>query len=459
MIAKSAKQFILINKPLVGVITLSVILRVVAALFLGNQVTPMPGVFDQISYHTLALRLLDGHGFSFGEVWWPATPANEPTAHWSYLYTLYLAAVYFLFGPNPLIARLIQAVAVGVLMPWLLYRIARRFYWPPKATRLSSNWIGLIAAAVSAVYAYFVYYSVALVTEGFYVIAFLWAMDLALQISQSERSKSNHWLWLGVALTTAVLLRQLFLLFIPFLLLWLWWTARPRLAQLALPLVILIVAIIPWTVRNYLAFDQFVLLNTNAGYAFYWGNHPVHGASFKPLLVSEMGENYRDTLPPDLMTLGLNEAALESELMRLGIQFVVTDPKRYILLSISRIPHYFVFWPSAESGLISNISRVASFGLFLPFMLYGLFLAGRQRVSGLGERVASPFFLLFLFMLVYTGIHVLTWTLIRYRLPVDAVLLLFAGLALTDLAERAGILKKNPSGRKLPDYTAAQLTD
>jgi hypothetical protein len=55
----------------------------------------------------------------------------------------------------------------------------------------------------------------------------------------------------------------------------------------------------------------------------------------------------------------------------------------------------------------------------------------RQRL-----RLAAPTSLLFLFILVYTGMHVLTWTLIRYRLPVDAILLIFTGLALSAISSR-----------------------
>ena len=51
----------------------SVVIRVIAALYLGNSVEVLPGTFDQVSYHNLALRVVDGHGFTFGEPWWPAT--------------------------------------------------------------------------------------------------------------------------------------------------------------------------------------------------------------------------------------------------------------------------------------------------------------------------------------------------------------------------------------------------
>lgn len=40
------------------------------------------------------------------------------------------------------------------------------------------------------------------------------------------------------------------------------------------------------------------------------------------------------------------------------------------------------------------------------------------------------------FALFYSLLHILTWAMSRYRLPVDAVLLIFAGLALADLGSR-----------------------
>ncbi len=38
-----------------------------------------------------------------------------------------------------------------------------------------------------------------------------------------------------------------------------------------------------------------------------------------------------------------------------------------------------------------------------------------------------------LLALGYTGVHVLIWTLIRYRLPVDGVMVIFAAYALVNL--------------------------
>jgi hypothetical protein len=80
------------------IIGLGVMARLGAVLMMGDAVQVLPGIYDQVSYHTLATRLLGGHGFTFETEWWPVTQAGEPTAHWSYLYTFYLTIVYALVG-------------------------------------------------------------------------------------------------------------------------------------------------------------------------------------------------------------------------------------------------------------------------------------------------------------------------------------------------------------------------
>jgi hypothetical protein len=101
-----------------------------------------------------------------------------------------------------------------------------------------------------------------------------------------------------------------------------------------------------------------------------------------------------------------------------------------------------MFWPSSDSGMISNIARVTSFGLLWPFMLYGLLFSLMRRPAPLTLRPPTPAILFYIFVLAYTIIHLLTWTLIRYRLPVDAILIIFAGLALIDLSERIPFFRR-----------------
>jgi 4-amino-4-deoxy-L-arabinose transferase-like glycosyltransferase len=416
------------TQVLVAITGVAVVLRLASALLQGDIVMPLPGIADQITYDTLAQRVLAGYGFSFPIAWWPATPAGQPTAHWSFLYTLYLSGVYGLFGPHPLFARLLQASIAGVLYPLLTFRIGRRLFGEPA---------GLVTAGLVAVYAYFVYYAGALMTETFFILTVLWAIDLATSLAASGAGASpgrwraaRPWLALGLVLGVGVLLRQVLLVFLPVLFAWLIWyrrsNMRSTLAGLALSALIVAVLIAPWTVRNYQRFDRFVLLNTNEGFAFFWANHPIHGTNFVAILPSSL---YHELIPPEL--LGLDEAGLNAALLQRGIGFVMDDPERYALLSMSRLKDYFEFWPSNDSGLMSNLVRVVSFGVYLPLMLYGAWLTARR------VREGPALVLIYLFAVIYSLVHLLSWTLVRYRLPVDAVLMPMAAIAVLDLAARA----------------------
>ena len=221
------KKILIKNRILIFVLIVSVLTRVVAALFLGNEVVNLPGTFDQISYHNLALRLISGHGFSFGETWWPITPANAPTAHWSFLYTLYLAAVYLLFGPDPIIARIIQAVITGILHPYLAYKIGDQLF---------SRKVGLVSAVLTVVYAYFVYYDATLMTEPFFITLVMACLYLSIKIVKEASNIGRQFAFsrkmiyltvlFGLCLGGAVLLRQLIMILIPVFYLWIIWVNR-----------------------------------------------------------------------------------------------------------------------------------------------------------------------------------------------------------------------------------------
>lgn len=427
MIWKKIKQ-IPENKGLAIIIIISILVRLLAAIYLGNKVEILPGTADQVTYHTLAQRVLSGFGFTFDQPWWPATQPGEPTAHWSYLYTFYLVFIYKVFGVNPLVARIFQAIVIGFLQPWLLFKISKKVF-PQISPLIASGWI--------AIYTYLIYYSAALMTEAWFITMVLAIFLVTLEVAQSGGSLARY-LLLGLVTGLAVLLRQVFLLFAPFLFLWLLWVRRKKyfrvhFRNMVFAGLLIILMILPFTFFNLQRFNRFVLLNTNAGFAFFWANNPVYGTKFVGILPEEMG-NYLELLPIELK--GLDEAALDSELLKRGLDFVVQNPLQYLLLSLSRIPILFQFLPSGQSSLISNISRFTSFSLALPFMLAGIFLSLKDLIRQKKPFFDSPVSIILIFGVVYAAVHILTWSLVRYRLPVDALFLIFAGLALGKLLER-----------------------
>jgi len=232
-----------------------------------------------------------------------------------------------------------------------------------------------------------------------------------------------------------------------------WRSARLShvLRALALAGAILLLCILPFTIRNYRAYGEFLLLNSNAGYAMYASQHPIHGTHFLDYTAAP--------LPDDVG--GLNEAQLDRELMRRGIGFILAEPGRFLLLSLDRAVNYFTFWPTPGTTLLYNTGRVLSFGLFLPFMFYGLWLAIRRAGplrsrADCGRFAAAPLAHVLLFMIVYPLLHILTWPSPRYRLPVDAVALPFAALALHDLGPRACAWRTARGSRRAQPTTLSQ---
>jgi hypothetical protein len=423
---------------LFAILALSVTLRVGTALYLGDIVDAPPLLTDQRSYDALGARLITQHGFSFDRDWYPFTNANTPTAHWSFLYSLFVAGVYAIFGPHPLAARLVQAVLGGIILPLMVYLFSRRLFsaesWNMRlsARGFDTEALALTAAGISAVYFYFALYSATIMTETFYISALLWSLSEAIALT--ERPTGNHAILLGLSLGIATLLRQSILPWIAVLFVWLLWTGyrahvvRKSIGAMTLAAGLIALMILPFTLRNYLVYGQFLLLNSNAGYAMFSAQNPMHGTTFREFEAAPV--------PTDLN--GLNEAQLDRALMQRGIGFVLAEPGRYLLLSMSRIPDYFEFWPTPDSSLLNNLGRVGSIGVLLPFMLAGIVMA--VRIAGPGVQdgwrnfSTTPLAMVLLFVALYSIQHALTWAIPRYRLPVDAVMLTFAALGLSNMA-------------------------
>ncbi len=410
------------SRALAIILAVAIVVRIGAALYLGDRVEPLPGTFDQLIYDTLARRIMSGYGYSYAEYHYPFIPANTPTAYCSFLYPLYLVPIYSVFGYHPLIARIVQAV-VGAFLCLLTYRLGRRLF---------DERTGLVAAIVTGLYIFFVYYSAALMTQTFFMLALLLVFD----ITYSLAAHPTRWKWivLGVTSGFAILLRQTMMPFVLLFLAWLWWDGRGKVKwqDLLIPIVIIALFILPWTIRNYLVFGRFLLLNSEAGHVIWNSNHPEQGTHFDPGYVVPIPEKWR----------GWNEVDINNAMLREGIGFILQDPTRFVRLSLSRIPVFFEFWPKADSPLISNISRTLSFGVTLPFMLVGLILSLRRW---------RRYLLLYLFILGYTAIHLVSWASARYRLPMDAVLILFAGYAMVQIAERLGWMARAPDAGDLSE--------
>lgn len=214
-----------------------------------------PGIADPNHYTNVALRLLDGQGFTIDYIWqYNAPPASivHPEDHWMPLAAV-LAAVPMALFPgaagefNP--ASLLLFMAGGALLPLVAY-------WGARQLKLADD-AALFAAGAAAVIPELVLNSVRTDTT---VPTALFAGVALLAFVEGVRRGGAGWMLLAGAMTgLAYLTRNDALLLFPAFVVYglaAWWAGRrgwaapPRLRWTALvPLAALLVAL-PWLARN-----------------------------------------------------------------------------------------------------------------------------------------------------------------------------------------------------------------
>lgn len=230
-----------------------------ARLIYALAVAPdLPARGDTLLYHYLANGIADGDGYvrPFSEL---LTGAPQPTASYPPLYPLYLA-LFSLVGLDSLEAHRAVSCLLGTTAVVLIGLLGRR---------LAGERVGLIAAALAAVYPQLVMVDGTVITEALY--APLVAAILLLAYRLLDAPSRGRAAALGAAIGLAVLTRSESLLLVALLALpacLLAVRARPRwraaapLAAVALAATALVLA--PWAVRNLVVMDELVVLTGTA---------------------------------------------------------------------------------------------------------------------------------------------------------------------------------------------------
>lgn len=391
-----------INKPIILILFVAFLLRLIAAAYIGNEVSGLSGAWDEISYDMLAHRYVDGYGLTFPQDWYPWIKANTHQSYFSATMSMYLALIYWIFGYKPVVARVVTAL-LSTISVFLIYILAKRLF---------SQKVAILSAIIASLYAYLIFYGVTLVTETPFILMILLSIYLAYEISDSP--SLLKWLLIGITLSITVLFRMAVVFYVPFLIGWVIWKQRDHWIYGLVPIVMIVLTVTPFTLRNYQIWGRFLLLEAQFGHVFWNGNHPDSEGDFHP---------YRVFTIPDEVLVSNNDAIITNQLLRMGLENIFEDPGLFVSLTITRLREFFKFWPTSESDSLANIMRVLSFGLLLPLSLIGLWFAKKES-----EKLLP----IWIFMVIHTAVYAVSWTMIRYRIPLDAFLAIFAGLAIAE---------------------------
>jgi 4-amino-4-deoxy-L-arabinose transferase-like glycosyltransferase len=175
------------------------------------------------------------------------------------LYLYFLGTVDAAFGSLAAV-KWAQAVVGALLVP-AVGLVGRRAFGEKPA---------LVAAGIAALYPELVWFVSHFWAETLFTVLLWWAIERTT--AADERASLPLALAAGALFGLATLTRETVLYFLPAVALWLAWRRAGGARRAAAFLAASLALVVPWTVRNYLAFDAFVPVSTSGALNLWQGN-------------------------------------------------------------------------------------------------------------------------------------------------------------------------------------------
>ena len=223
---------------------------------------------------------------------------------------------------------------------------------------------------------------------------------------------------------------------LPFLLAWAAVRARQRralplappsapfsampLAKPALAFGLALLCCVPWTVRNYVVFHHFVPLRSNFPLELYIGNNENY-ASDHPRFPSPITKE-RETV----RYFRMGETAFMHEEMRKAMNFIVEHPRKDVILFGDR---FAAFWGGVAYPLDTLLSADSA---LVQVLIVCALVSGAAALMGIVALflLRNPYaFPLAVFPVIFPFLYYVTHTSLRYRHPIDPVVLLLTAIA------------------------------
>jgi 4-amino-4-deoxy-L-arabinose transferase-like glycosyltransferase len=337
-------------------------------------------------------------------------------------YPLLLAAIYAVFGPSTLAVGVVQAGLGGVtaaLIAWLAWRLA-------------GSVAGVAAGLLAAFYPHLVFWTGHVLTETPFVLLVIFT--LVLLVEGSVRQKTPWFFAAGLALAAGALTRSVFLIYLPVATILVWWlsTGGARWRSAGALLVGAVVLLAPWTIRNAAEIHVLTPVATKSPFVMWQGNSPASTGGTAGYM------DVRDFKPLPLPA-GTSEAATYNAYSAAVVDYL----KQHPLSVLERAPiKFWNMWRPvyADSSVRNWIVTGGSYVVTLALAAIGLWSMARRSTARPVAYVYGYLGITFVFHLVVTG-------MIRFRLPLEAVLLVAAGIGVAALAQVARVPRRSARQR------------
>ena len=231
----------------------------------------------------------------------------------------------------------------------------------------------------------------------------------------------------GVAFGALILTSPLYVLSLPLWLATAWIHGRSwgRTMKLALFTVAALAVVTPWIVRNTNAFDRFVFVSANSGFMLLLGNSEATEPNIGPRAdVSEYRAAAREA--------GGNEADQDAYLRSRAVEWILSNKAAALELYSLKVLNHFNY--RNDLATASESSRLRDRVMFITY--YGIAALALLHVIATRRRIGATEIFVCLLYIGFAFAQAIFFTRIRYRLPLDWFLIVFAALYVENLISR-----------------------
>ncbi|HAI70383.1 MAG TPA: hypothetical protein DCM38_13225, partial [Gammaproteobacteria bacterium] len=383
-----------LNRSLIFIILIILAFGLVYSLYLGDNLR----YIDEQDYYEIAENLSSQFHYALDQETTAFRPPGYPI----------LLSVFLFIGADIFHLRMLNFIFLSLTLI-LLFEMLKTAY---------SQRAAIISAFLVIGYPVLLYTASTLYPQIFG--SFLFILFLFLLIR--ETTSNIQYLTLGIIYAILVLTIPIFLLLLPIIVIWMISSKKQIKVQYLLIFCITLSALIgSWTLRNYLVFDRFILLSSNAGINLLLGNSEKTQAHLGTL--TDISKYLKES---NNMSEVEKNAYYTSE----AIHFMLINPLKTTKLYVEKFVHYFNYTNRlntvSEKSKMRDLVMLFTYGTLLFLFCTRLFLFPWYPVS--------RFEMLLLLLYFGSGLaYAIFFTRIRFRLPFDFLLISMVAIFLENI--------------------------
>jgi len=333
-----------------------------------------------------------------------------------------LSIIYYLFGVKYAIVRTIFSL-LGAATCIIVYFIGKKIF---------NETVGMVSAALLAVYPNHFYYSMHLLSETPW--AFFMSLAVLSAILLQEKEALIFSVLFGLFIGVCSYIRPISIIYIPItaLLCSMYYFPINRKRFLLFcfaPFMFTLLIILPWTIRNYKLTNHFILISANGGTTFWYATNEeiLNNPKLIGGIVEDYGQRHRGKT-------NNNEEMYIADKMgyQRGFEFVKThlkDMPKLELMKLYRLITPFYETPNRLFNLIGGLS----WAILLPFCIIGIIIVLRNKLF---LSLHAVLVLIIFIALAYYGSH-------RFLASIAPFLMIYSSIGLWEMLHYFKIIKRH----------------